>query len=311
MLYLGIDGGGTKTEAVLCDETGRILAYQRTGATAPSSLSAEQLTQTLRELFKALALEKWGEIRGYAGISGCGTPWDRNVFLECCAPLLPSNVLLEVGSDSTCALNAEIGPNRDGLLLIVGTGSIAILRKGEQQIRVGGYGYLVGDEGSGFDMGRRAVSAALRAHDGRGPQTLLVRLVEEKGECPIEKITQSIYAGGRTEVASYASVLLAAAQAGDAVAMQHTEECIREWQLHIQTALAKAGTEQLPVVLAGGLLLSSPFLLERVRLALPQLSFHPLQTAPVCGAVLQALGRMPDDFRPRFQTEMRNMTKGV
>ena len=307
MLYLGIDGGGTKTEAVVCDENGHIAAYARTGATAPSSVSLQQLTQTLSSLFSELRLKERGEVVGYAGISGCGTPWDRDTFLQCCEASLPSPVRLQVGSDSICALNAEIGPEKDGLLLIVGTGSIAILRKGAQQIRIGGHGYLVGDEGSGFDMGRRAVQAALKAHDGRGPQTLLSRLLEEETQAPISEITQRIYAGGRTEVASYASVLIAAAEAGDEIALQQLNACVHELQCHIQTAVRQAGSAELPVVLAGGLILHSPYLMQRLREALPEQTFLPLTASPVYGAVLQAIGYTPKHFRANYETGIQNI----
>jgi len=310
VLYLGIDGGGSKTEAVLCDECGRIKAYARTGATAPSSISESQLMETLRDLFAKLQLEQRGYVRGYAGISGCGTPWDREIFERCCVQLLPTGVELRVGSDSTCALNAEIGPGSDGILLIVGTGSIAILRQNGTSVRIGGYGYLVGDEGSGFDMGRRAVAAALKAYDGRGQQTLLVPLLEEKSGVPIAEITRSLYEGGRTAVASYASALIDAAEVGDTVALQQVDECIRELTLHIQTASRKADGKLLPVVVAGGLVLNKPFLLERLQQANPSASMIPLKTAPVYGAVLEAVGSIPEHFRDHYHTDESNIHKG-
>lgn len=106
MLYLGIDGGGTKTEATLCDESGHILAWALEASTAPSSNTMEKLRETLGKLFIKLRLKdlEGQEIIGYAGISGCSCPCEREKFIKSLDSLLPETIHLSVGSDSICAL---------------------------------------------------------------------------------------------------------------------------------------------------------------------------------------------------------------
>lgn len=309
MLYLGIDGGGSKTEAVLCDEAGHILSRVRTGASAPSSVPEETLQKTLRQLYADLQLEGRGEIRAYAGVSGCGTPWDREIFLRCSQPLLPAVVHMDVGSDSVCALNAGIGPKTDGVLLISGTGSVAYLRSEGQYTRIGGWGYLAGDEGSGFDMGRRAICAALRAHDGRGPATLLTEMIQQHIGQPVDHVTISVYEKGRTEVASYAKLLVKAAEAGDAVALEQLDACVEELLLHVRTAVQKSGRENLPLVLAGGLLRNSTFLLERLRKGIGSVQLALPKEEPVYGAVLEARGFLDSLFEQNYHQDWKVLQK--
>ena len=300
MLYLGIDGGGTKTEAVLCTEEGHILARALAGASAPSSVPASQITFVLRQLCSDLQLDVRGEVTGYAGVSGCATQWDRDIFERCAQEALPANVTLRTGSDSVCAINAAIGPGTDGVLLIAGTGSVAYLRKGGSYQRIGGWGYLLGDEGSGYDMGRRAITAALRAYDGRGPQTLLQKLIEDRLGEPVNHVTKSVYEQGRTEIASYARVLLTAAEAGDAVALSELDKCLEELRLYAMTAIRAAGGEALPVVIAGGLATGSELVLGRLRQALTSIPLILPKTSPVYGAVLEAVGCETETFAKNY-----------
>lgn len=300
MLYLGIDGGGTKTEAVLCSEDGVIVARAIAGASAPISVPVPQLTSTLRQLFADLNLDARGNVVGYAGISGCATERDRSIFERCSREVLPGNVSLRTGSDCVCAFNAAIGPGTDGILLIAGTGSISYLRKDGNYHRIGGWGYLLGDEGSGYDMGRRALNAALRAYDGRGPQTLLQKLVEDRIGARVNRVTDSVYEHGRSEIASYARILITAAEAGDAVALSELDKSIEELRLHAATAIRAAGGETLPVVVAGGLVTGSDLVLGRLRQALESIPLIIPKTSPVYGAVLEAVGHETESFAKNY-----------
>jgi len=309
MLYLGLDGGGTKTEAVLCDEDGHIVSRVRTGASAPSSVPEEQLTQTLQQLYADLHLADRGEVRAYAGISGCGPAWGRECFMRCSAACLPDNVHMEAGSDSVCALNAGIGPKTDGMLLIAGTGSVAYLRIGDTYTRIGGWGYRFGDEGSGFDMGRRAICTALRAYDGRGPSTMLMEMIERRIGQPMNHVNNSMREKGRTEIAAYAELLISAAEAGDAPALEQLDICIAELALHVKTAVQKAGREDLPLVLAGGVLLNSPFLHSRLKPELGSVQIVLPQEEPVYGAVLEARGFREPLFEQNYHQDWKELQK--
>ena len=313
MYYLGMDGGGTKTEAVLCDETGRILRYARAGATAPASVPPGQIRETLSRLYASLRLRDAGPVRGFAGVSGCDEPWCRQILEDAAAQAAPEGLSLTVRSDTVCALSAGVGPGRDGLLLIAGTGSVAVLRRGGRLFRAGGYGHLVGDEGSGFDMGRRAIVSALKAQDGRGRPTLLLRLIEEKTGAPIPDITQTVYAeGGREAVASFAGVLLSAAEAGDAAALEQLTECVSELALSVQAVRRQAGAgeaDPIPVVAAGGVLTHSPYLQALLQNRLGAGDFRVLTVPPVYGAVLEAAEDPDGSFSAQFLKDWEQLER--
>ncbi len=309
MLYLGIDGGGTKTEATLCDETGHILAWAMEGSTAPSSNSPEKLRETLKSLFNDLRLSDRGDqmILGYAGISGCASSWEREKFIECLSAISMTNIHMQVGSDIICALNAEIGPAIEGAVMIIGTGSVVFSRVDGKCSRIGGWGYLVGDEGSGYDMGRRALNAAFRYEDGRSPKTLLTEIIEKQGGASIRQIAEEIDKGGRTAVAAYARTLIKGAELGDSVALEQFHICIEELQLMIRTAYREMNCETMPIVLAGGIAQNSEFLWDRLQQGMNNVKLVRLSKPPVYGAVLEAVGYIPEGFSKRYMTEYQDL----
>ena len=301
MLYLGIDGGGTKTEAILCDENGHILRRVLAGASAPSSIPEEDLRQTMKGLLDALSLDPQTPVTAFAGISGCIKAWDRGMFRKAVLPILPANISLTLDGDGTCGLNAAFGPHGDGLLLIVGTGSTALMRRNGQFSEIGGWGYLLGDEGSGYDMGRRAINTALKALDGRGRPTILTRTLPEKVGVPMDEITNQMYFNGRRGIASCAGALIEAAMAGDEPAMEQFTAAVAELRLHIRTARRKAPGLRLAV--AGGLPAHYPLLWERITEGFEDMEPLLLTMPPVYGAVLAALGCVPEGLEKRFMDE--------
>ncbi|GHU79549.1 hypothetical protein AGMMS49992_31650 [Clostridia bacterium] len=216
MNLLGIDGGGTKTDMLLCDETGRTLCQARGGPTNPSSVSLASIQAELESLLAQMRID--APVSCYAGISGCGIESNRAVLHTILEPLLPKGSRLICGSDAVNALNSGLG-RKDGIVAIAGTGSNVVVRVGDTLTRVGGWGHLLGDEGSGFALGRMALQAVLRAYDGRGQPTLLTRLCQERFGQPIQDGVTYLYAEGHAAIASFAPCLLEAAEQGDAVAL--------------------------------------------------------------------------------------------
>lgn len=188
---------------------------------------------------------------------------------------------------------------RVGLALVCGTGSIAWGRNGAGKIaRAGGWGWHVGDEGSGFWIGERAIRAALRATDGRGPQTALVAaLLENFGLDRIDQLVRRVYDTEypRHDVARFAVRVAAAASAGDAVAQSILADAAAELVLAAETvisalALRTAG-EGYDVVLSGGTFRALAGLQHDVTAALshPGAAILPLEVEPAVGAVRLAL----------------------
>ncbi|HXO87745.1 MAG TPA: BadF/BadG/BcrA/BcrD ATPase family protein [Candidatus Acidoferrales bacterium] len=174
--FLGFDGGGTKTECVLADSNGRIIASSKGGPSNPVRAGYARAWFSLSEAADAvLKHEKITSrhIRGIcAGLGGAGRAGvARRVktFFERGYP----NSQVHVTTDLELALEAAFGVS-EGIILLIGTGSAAFGRDANgKTARAGGRGPWVSDEGSAFDIGRRAVQAVALAEERRGPATSL------------------------------------------------------------------------------------------------------------------------------------------
>ena len=167
MIFLGIDGGGSKTSFLLEDEEGRELARFQTGPSnwlSSGSINArESLTQGIRRLPLIPDVV-------CGGFAGAGRPEGVEFYRRCLSALLPDARLL-IETDAFVTYMGAIGP-KPGVLLIAGTGSIALaLNSSGKMIRAGGWGPTFSDEGGGFWIGQEAIRAALRALDaGDAPE---------------------------------------------------------------------------------------------------------------------------------------------
>ena len=250
---LGLDGGGTKTDALLCTADGEVKARCTAGPSSLTGQSEESAFLQIRTVLTGVLSPVGGldaPIAGfYAGISGGGLEENRQKFRALFRRLLSGLEHWDCGSDSVNALSAGIGCE-DGIIAIAGTGSSVFGRKQGAMRQVGGWGYLLGDEGSGFDLGRRALTAALRALDGRGEPTLLQDLCETRAACALRALVARIYQrNSKAEIASFAPVLLRAARQNDAAALAELEASAGEMAHAIRCARRFCGSAN--VVLGG------------------------------------------------------------
>jgi len=174
--FLGLDGGGTKTDCVLVDAAGNTLARSTAGPSNPIRAGYAKAWFTLSDAADVVLEHhhiKAGDIRGiYAGIGGAG----RDVVARRIATFLENafpEAAVVVTTDLAISLQAAVGDS-EGIVLIIGTGSAAYGRNaGGETGRAGGRGPWFSDEGSAFDIGRRALAAVVRAEEHRGPETAL------------------------------------------------------------------------------------------------------------------------------------------
>ncbi|HKV44339.1 MAG TPA: BadF/BadG/BcrA/BcrD ATPase family protein, partial [bacterium] len=177
--FLGVDGGATSTTCAVCDRDGRILGIGHGGPSnhilAPGG-EARARAAIESALGSALTGTGAGPLAfdaaqfGMTGITRDSEP--ARVFGRVVSPLLTARIT-HVDSDATVALAGALacGP---GVVVIAGTGSVALGRDPSgREARAGGWGYLFGDEGSGFAIGLGGIRAALRARDGTGAPTAL------------------------------------------------------------------------------------------------------------------------------------------
>lgn len=224
MIYIGIDGGGTKTRLRATDEADRVLCEATGGGSSLTSLSPERVERHLRELLdevfgRGIPQERCAALcLGSAGAMEAGV---RAQLKEMLRRICPRISRIEVVSDSVGALFGAY-ENGQGVLLVSGTGSVGIALGARGILsRVGGWGHLIDDDGSGYEIGRQVLRAVLGAQDGRRPATALTRLVLERlslGSAP--EIVGYVYADllDKSRIAALAPLCEAAAAGGDAVA---------------------------------------------------------------------------------------------
>jgi N-acetylglucosamine kinase-like BadF-type ATPase len=203
-----------------------------------------------------------------------------------------------VVNDALVALVAGAG-DAPGVVIIAGTGSIAYGRNAQgHAARAGGWGYLLGDEGSGFWIGRRALSAVVRAADGRGPGTELTERVMThlKLVRPSDLIHETYYRDlKRAAIAGLAPVVELARAEGDAVASDILAQAARELIVAASSVVSRLEMrgDLFPTILAGGIFKAVPWLAEEVmRLLLevaPRTQARLLELEPAVGAVRLAL----------------------
>ena len=298
MHVLGIDAGGTKTVCLLANAEGAILATAEGGGAnlqASGELAVEKVLHDVMD--RAL---DGHDVRPDAiclGIAGVDRPRDADAVRSIMRRIgFKSRVL--VVNDALIALTAGAGA-KPGVVIIAGTGSIAYGRDAVgRAARAGGWGYLLGDEGGGFWIGRAALAAVVRQFDHRGPATLLTDMVLEHMHLhsPTELI-HAIYDRGMQPLAigGIATVVQQAFEQGDLVAAdilrRATGELVSAATAVIQRLEMRG--ELFPIVLSGGTFLGIPSLAVGIRAALsdvaPRSDVHLLEQEPAVGAVHLAL----------------------
>jgi N-acetylglucosamine kinase len=174
---MGIDAGGTKTVCLLADDQGRIVSRARGGGANLQALGELQVEKVLHEVMEeAIGGREIVPAAICTGIAGVDRP-DDHALVRGIMKRIGFKARILVVNDALIALEAGT-PGQPGVVIISGTGSIAYGRNAAgEAARSGGWGYVLGDEGSGYWIGRAALRAVLRAADRRGPATLLTRLL--------------------------------------------------------------------------------------------------------------------------------------
>lgn len=214
----GVDGGGTKTRVICASPDGRVLDTAVFGPFNMNSIGEERFSALLRQL--CAYLNELGRCRalciGSAGVSN--KEMTRLVETEMKRGGIENWKLV---GDQVIALNGALS-GEAGIALIAGTGSICFGRNGAgKYARSGGWGHLIGDEGSGYALGRGALTAVARAWDGWGEETLLSQLLAENlGLDDQKKIISYTYSGDKSRIAALAPLVEQAAGQNDPVALE-------------------------------------------------------------------------------------------
>ncbi|HEU4830534.1 MAG TPA: BadF/BadG/BcrA/BcrD ATPase family protein [Gemmatimonadales bacterium] len=289
-VLIGADVGGTKTAAAVLRDGEIVGRVEGPGAAirpGRALASAATIAETVRR-----ALSAAGVLQGdvlVVGAAGAGRPVEARELQQALRGEGVAHTVV-VTTDIAIALEGALGPGA-GIVLAAGTGSIAIARDsaGESH-RAGGYGWQMGDEGSGYAIGRAALGAVSRATDGRGAETTLsTRLLEATRSPDFDELVRWTATAGPPEVAALAPHVLAAAEQGDPTAraiVHYAAEELAGLVLHLRR---KLGGETPTVAITGGLL-ANPLLRQALdaRLKKDGITPAPGEVDAVGGALRMA-----------------------
>ena len=298
MAYVaGWDGGGSKTAAVCLDLAGAQLMRESFGPLNPNGTESSAIEKTIRSTLGAM-----DKLPG--GLSACRylTVGAAGVSNPKAAYLISSLIRksgykgpLDIVGDHEILLHGAVG--REGAVLIAGTGSICIGRNASGRThRSGGLGYLIGDEGSGYWIGLKILSAAARSLDGRGPETLMTPPLLEALQCgSLKDIIGRIYDGDfdKSKIAALSRLLMDALAQNDGAALEIAKAAADELCLLAGTVIAPLSLGDKCLALSGGLLSeSSPLrqlVTERLQRRFPALQIISPRADAAQGAALMAL----------------------
>jgi glucosamine kinase len=257
--YIGIDGGGTKTTAVVINDAGDELARLEGDAGRVDVLEPEAGAHILADLAAhALADARVTQLPSVlcCALAGAGREPERVSVERALSSLRIAEQVCVVG-DFEAAMHDAFGAD-PGILVIAGTGSSAWGRAADGRcVRAGGWGHIIGDEGSGYALGRVALMLAMREFDGRGENAGFMQAVLARTQLQTEEGLVRWAAGAsKADVAALAPVVFDAAQRGSLSALDAIEDAAAEIAMHVAALYDRLGPWDgpPPVALAGGLI---------------------------------------------------------
>jgi len=300
LIVLGVDGGGTKTQAIIMDEEGRMLGEGLAGPSNPLRVGVSNAAGAVRaavDLACAAAGVRRTDIAsaeiGLAGVRRADLKERMSDALLCSLGINS----IEVVTDAAIALYGATG-GKPGLVLIAGTGSICCGRNARRRhVCAGGWGPLAGDEGSGSWIARRALQAVAQATDGRGAATHLGEAAcHYFNVATPDDLSFAIYAASMTNdrIAGFARHVIEAASERDAVASGILGDAGRELAAAARTVIRKLRIEheRFQVAYTGGVFSAGELILEPLRTEIKRIAPHaylaPPQLSPAVAAATMA-----------------------
>jgi len=316
---LGIDGGGTHTAACLISTAGEFVAQMEGGPLRYAQVRervADGIARLTDRILRSAEVPKKALLVAAVCLTGVGRESDRKIVLQALRrkKLAPKII---VDSDAIAGLTGALGL-APGIIVIAGTGSIAFARDQHGQIhRAGGWGYLIGDEGSGYAIARDGINAALKDFDGRGQKTQLRQLFEEKFRVNrIDEIISKIQLPkpDRGAIASLAPLVFGAAKNGDAVAQEIIQRAGFELGRLIAAQLSNLRDVPPPITVSflGNLFQQKDMLMAGILKALvgemQKIKIVEPRFPPVAGAALIALAAIDvatdEEFLKRLESSV-------
>ena len=299
--FLGVDGGASKTAALVIDGDGSALGRGVAGPSNHLRVGIETATRNIERAVNIALVEAGMAIRqveyAYCGIAGADHPAHRQRVIDSLRIFFPKGNFI-VDNDARIALTGAVGFG-SGIVIISGTGSVAFGRNDSgQEARAGGWGPTIGDEGSGYAIARDGLSAIVRAHDGRGRRTKMTELLcYDYDMCSPEDLPRFVYATTThaDDIARYGKLVIEAARLGDEVAREILERAGRELAECVLAVGRRLNLNDsaYPIAYVGGVFNAEDVLLDPMRAVVakeaPRATLGPPKNTPVEGAAMMAI----------------------
>lgn len=293
-MILAVDGGGTKTIAVLVNEQYEIVRVVKGPRTNPTALSKHQFEHHLHQLLASFTLEERMTIRSaFVGLAGVIETNNQMMTQLIFNEYLQPQCQLTIVNDALNALySGTLG--QAGIVQIAGTGAItyALDDLGESY-RSGGWGYLIDDEGSGYDLGVQALKSVFKAYDGRGIKTSLSKVVcEQFNVSSPPELIEILYdekQHARSIIAPLSRHVVQQAKIGDDVANQIILEACEKLLQSIRSCARQGTWAATPfVVLAGGVFSDTPYFIDQLNSLDTTFQYVAPYCQPIGGAIAGA-----------------------
>ena len=301
MYIIGIDGGGTRTVGILTTETGEHLAQVESGPSNYHVVGEAEtqavLENVIGELREKAGIPSIGSIHFCLGMAGLGRAEDRKIIGRICDKLgISENRILTHDAHIALVGGTE---KQHGMIVISGTGAIVYgINTDGKDARASGWGYLLGDEGSGYDIAIKGLRAVVRAADGRGSSTDLTnRILNELELKAPDELIRWTHAASRDTIAQLSEIVFDAARSSDTIAEQIVDDATDELVCAASSVMKQLAFDRVfDIVLSGGNLVHQPMFAEKLRRQFariaPNASVHLPRHDPAYGAVLLAQARL-------------------
>lgn len=302
-LILAVDGGATNCRAILCTSDGVVLGCAQSGPCNYQNVGLDMTVARLREVVINVVSGRTQQLKAAVfGLAGLDTREDYRIVSAAVNTMLSQlgisceNTIMD--NDGMITLLGAVGPD-NGVLVIAGTGTIAcgITKQGDQA-RAGGWGHLLDDSGSGYAIGKAALSHIMRVYDGRDCESGIVKAVLDQLMLPEpESVVNWVYSENYSidRVAALAPAICALAEQGDWKARAILADSTQGLKSIAMAVIHRLQLQHSPfqLLLSGGLLRNTQVfrdqLVDLIRAECPLVNLIDAQYPPICGAVLRAL----------------------
>lgn len=302
---IGIDGGGTKTAAALADLNGKILRKAKAGSSSPRNIGLGKAINNLASAIEQVLEKKCKILSSFLGLPTLEEEFKykkdkiKKELLKHkeISQIFEGKVI--IGSDQLAGFRSGTD-EKDGVLLLAGTGSLAHGWKNGKELKVGGWGYL-SEEGASFWVGQRAIEAVWKDLDGRGGKTLLTKLIFQNLKIKDkENFIEKTYSREPLEFIAPLSFLVdEAAEKGDRAAREILIKAADELVISAKTVIEKLDLKnEFPLVLIGSMFNSKIILKEvknEIKKFSPRAKIIRSKKEPVVGAVKLAIENLKNN----------------